>query len=81
MGLRIGDETVAFTLDADHESQLTRDDVTSCVHYVHLSLPAAQIARFAADPVTLVIDHPNYAFETALGADTIAELLGDLRED
>lgn len=81
VGLRIGDETVAFTLDADHESQLTRDDVTSCVHYVHLSLPAAQIARFAADPVTLVIDHPNYAFETALGADTIAELLGDLRED
>lgn len=79
--LRIGDETVAFTLDADHESQLTRDDVTSCVHYVHLSLPAALVARFAVDPVTLVIDHPNYAFETALGADTIAELLGDLRED
>jgi hypothetical protein len=79
--LRIGDETVAFTLDADHESQLTRDDVTSCVHYVHLSLSAAQIARFAIDPVVLVIDHPSYAFETALGADTIAELLGDLRED
>lgn len=81
VALRIGDETVPFTLDADHETQLTREDVTSCVHYVHLALDAARIERFASGPVALVIDHPNYAYEAPLGPDTIAELLEDLRED
>lgn len=81
VGLRIGAETVRFTLDADHETQLTRDDVTSCVHYVHLALTPEQIERVAAGPVALVVDHPNYTHEAVLGPDTIAELLGDLRED
>jgi len=79
--LRIGGELVSFGLDAEHEAQLTRDDITSAVHYVHLALDASQIERFATEPVALVVDHPHYTFETALGPGTIAELLGDLRED
>ncbi len=79
--LRIGDERVPFTLDREHEEQLTRDDITSAVHYVHLALDPAQIERVATGPVALVIDHPEYAYETLLGPDTIAELLRDLRED
>ena len=79
--LRIGGESVAFALDADHETQLTRDDITSAVHYVHLALDESHIARFGDEPVALVIDHAGYSFETVLEPGTIAELLGDLQED
>jgi hypothetical protein len=79
--LRIGEDNVRFRLDAEHEEQLTRDDITSAVHYVHLALDAGQIERFAREPVTLAIDHPDYVHETVLGPDTVAELLADLRED
>ena len=79
--LRIGSESVAFVLDVDHETQLTRDDITSAVHYVHLALDESHIARFGREAVALVIDHAAYSFETVLAPGTIAELLGDLQED
>ena len=79
--LRIGDTRLVFVLDADHETQLTRDDTTSAVHYVHLAVGAADIARCSREPVALAIEHPNYSHTTTLGPDTIAELLGDLRGD
>ena len=81
IALRFGDERVAFTLDAAHEAQLTRDDITSAVHYVHLALDPDQIDKFATGTPLLVVEHPAYSHETTLGSDTIAELLGDLRED
>jgi hypothetical protein len=81
--LRIGDgdgaESIALRVDADHEAQLTRDDTTSAVHYVHAALAPAQIDRLAGGPVALVVDHPEYRHETMLGDDTIGELLTDLR--
>lgn len=81
--LRIGSgdqvETLAMRLDADHEAQLTREDTTSAVHYLNVSLTPAQIDRFATEPVVLSIDHPEYRHEATLGADNIAELLTDLR--
>jgi hypothetical protein len=83
--LQIGDgadaERVAFTVDAEHDEQLTRTDLTSSVHYVHIALTAEQIERFASLPVTLLIDQPNYQFEARLGDATVAELLTDLRPD
>ncbi len=79
--LRVGDTTLAFVLDSDHETQLTRDDTTSAVHYVHLAVGAADIARCAHESMALAIEHPNYRNATTLGPDTIAELLGDLRGD
>ena len=74
-------ERVAFTADAEHDEQLTRSDITSAVHYVHLSLTAEQIERFASSPVTLGIDHANYRHESRLDDATIAELTTDLRDD
>jgi hypothetical protein len=35
--------------------------------------------RFVAGPVTVVVDHPAYAHEPALGDDTPAELRRDLQ--
>lgn len=74
-------ERVSFTADSEHDEQLTRSDITSAVHYVHLSLSPEQIERFASSPVVLAIDHANYRHETLLGEATIAELTTDLRDD
>ena len=76
-----GAERVAFIADSDHDEQLTRSDITSAVHYVHLALTAEQIERFASSTVALGIDHANYRHESPLGDATIAELTTDLRDD
>jgi hypothetical protein len=81
--LRIGEGAdpvvVRCLVDPAHEKQLTRDEVTASVHYVHFSLTPDQIERFAAGPVRLAVALPVYADETVLGDDTRAELLSDLR--
>jgi hypothetical protein len=75
-----GDEVRAVT-DEGHAAQLTRDHVTAAVHYVRFELTPAQVDAFAAGPVTLVCDHPEYREEAELAPSTHAELLADLRED
>jgi len=74
-----GVDDVRCLPDPDHEKQLTREEITSTVHYVTFSLTPAQIERFAAGPVSLVLDHPEYGHSTPLGPETVAELLADLR--
>jgi hypothetical protein len=69
---------VRCVVDPDHAEQLTRDDVTASVHYIHWNLTPEEIDRFAAGPVALALDHPAYRHETVLGEDTRSELLGDL---
>lgn len=69
---------VRCTVDPDHEKQLTRDEVTAAVHYVHFALTPDQVEAFRAGPVTLVVDHPQYRYETPLHDDNVAELLADL---
>ncbi len=78
-----GDDTVTVrcTVDADHEKQLTRDEITASVHYVHWQLDDEQVAAFEAGPVVLATTHPAYDHSVALGPDTQAELLGDLLGD
>lgn len=66
--------------DEDHQSQLTRDEITASVHYIHFQLRPEQIAAFEAGPVELALTHPNYEHATTLGPDTVAELLADLRD-
>lgn len=82
VALRIGDgdgaEEVRAAVDADHEKQLTREEVTASVHYVHLHLSPAQVARFGTVPTHLVVDHPAYRHETPLTSDNIDELRADL---
>lgn len=75
-----GGELVRAVVDEDHGKQLTRDEITASVHYVRWQLTPDQVERFAAGPVALVADHPDYAVETELPTDTAAELLGDLRD-
>ena len=83
MELRIGPEdtqrVVRCVVDADHLKQLTRQGTTASVHYVHFTLDPEAVGAFAAGPVTLAITHPNYQHGTALEAETVRELLADLR--
>lgn len=84
VALRAGDGADASFVRAEpeaaHASQLTREEVTSSVHYVQFRLTPDQVARVAAGPVELVIDHAEYSHATPLAEETIAELLADLRE-
>jgi hypothetical protein len=81
--LRIGDgdaaAVVPLVLDADHAEQLTREETTSAVHYLHASLEPEQIEAFVAGRVALVVTHPDYPHSTTLSDETVTELLADLR--
>lgn len=81
--LHIGDAdrliVVDATPEAAHASQLTRDEITASVHYLHFNLTDEQVAAVAAGPVSVALVHENYTHVTSLSADTIAELLADLR--
>ncbi len=78
--LGAGDDAVAVrcTVDADHEKQLTREETTASVHYVHFALTPDQIERLQPGTAALVIDHPAYQHEVALTDDNVAELRADL---
>jgi hypothetical protein len=72
---------VRADVDAAHAAQLTRDDITASVHYVHSSFTLALVEAFAAGPVTLPVDHPAHPEAAVLMPETVAELLEDLRAD
>ncbi len=81
--LRMGEpgqqRVIRCEVDPDHLKQLTCEEITASVHYVHFALDAAAVGAFAAGPVTLVVTQPNYPYETTLGSETVQELLADLR--
>jgi hypothetical protein len=83
--LRIGDgassDVVASVPEADHATQLTREDTTSAVHYVRFRLTPAQVETFRSGPVYLAVNHQQYPGGVPgvpLVDGTRAELLGDL---
>jgi len=65
--------------EAAHEEALTRPEITASVHYIRFTLVPDQVARFAAGPVTLAVDHPEYRAESVLSEIVRSELLTDLR--
>jgi len=77
--LRIDDEVVAATPDAEHERQLTRETITASVHYVHFDLGPDQVQRFADARVRIEVAHENYAYATELSKAARESLLDDLR--
>ena len=54
------------------------DGYTS-VHYVRWELSPDRVERFVSGPVAVVLDHPAYPAETALGDETLAELRHDVQ--
>ena len=82
--LRIGEGddrvVVACIPDPEHAEQLTREEVTASVHYIHFELTPDQVEALAAGPAELAIRHAEYDHATPLADDTVAELLADLRD-
>jgi hypothetical protein len=65
--------------EAEHAAALTRETVTSAVHYLRFPFGAARSAAFgAASHVSLVALHPAYEARTELTPQVREELLGDL---
>jgi len=73
-----GGDTVRAVPEAAHEEALTRPEITASVHYIRFALDPAQVGRFAAGPVTLAVDHPEYPEQAVLSEEVRAELLTDL---
>jgi Protein of unknown function (DUF3501) len=83
--LRIGSSTnpdiVTSKPEDEHDSALTRETVTSAVHYVRFRLGPEQVDSFRAGPVRLAVAHPSYPEGlpgTELGDATRHELAKDL---
>ena len=76
-----GTTIVRCEVDPEHAKQLTREDVTASVHYVHFALDPDEVARFAAAPVALAVTHAAYAHATLLSEENRTQLLADLRGD
>ena len=66
--------------EAGHAAQLTRDDITSSVHYIQWTLKPDEIALFGTGPVEISVDHPEYAHSVTLSEEQVAELLSDLSD-
>ncbi len=69
---------VRCQVDQAHEAQLTRDDITSAVHYIRWTLTPDEVDAFRRGPVVLTCVHPNYLEETAITVDATVELTRDL---
>ncbi len=86
--LEIGEGTsrhlVRSVPEQEHETLLTRPEVTSAVHYVRFPLTAGAQAAFRVGPVRLVVDHAEYSegwSGVALSDATREELFRDLAGD
>jgi hypothetical protein len=67
--------------EEEHQANLTREEVTSAVHYVRFGFSTEQVEAFATEPVALVVNHPEYPEGlpgTALSDAARAELTNDL---
>ncbi len=65
---------------ADEDLDRENDEKTSAVHFVRFEFsPAARQAVRAGAAVKLGCDHTNYPAHTAIAAETLASLAGDLR--
>ena len=79
LGPRDGDPSQVVGIPRDEE-RLTRDDITSAVHYLHFPFDAAQRELLATGPARLVIDHPEYKVWVELTDAQRAELAGDFAD-
>jgi len=64
----------------EDEERLTREGTTTTVHYLKFRFTPEQIDAFAAGPVRIVVDHPNYNAVVELTEEQRSELVGDLRD-
>ena len=64
----------------EDEERLTREDITSTVHYLKFPFTPEQQVLLASGPARLVVDHPEYTAAVELTDDQRAELARDFAE-
>lgn len=72
--------SVVGRVSEEDELRLTRDDITSAVHFLKFRFNADEVEMFASGPVHIVVDHPEYDQDVLLSPEQHAELLSDLRD-
>jgi hypothetical protein len=72
-------DVVSCVVDPDHAQQLTREDTTAAVHYVHFTFTPDQITELSQGGARLAVAHANYQHEAELTDASVSELLADLR--
>lgn len=77
VSFRLGDAGEVACVPEDEE-RLTREEVTTTVHYLKFPFAPEQIEAFEQGPVHLVVDHPNYGVDVELDEEQRRELAGDL---
>jgi hypothetical protein len=77
--LRAGGQVIPCRPDPDHEKQLTREEITASVHYIHFDLTPEQVDAVARGPVELAITLDSYSHAAKLDEATVEELLADLK--
>ncbi|MEX6428812.1 MAG: DUF3501 family protein [Ferrimicrobium sp.] len=75
--LVMGTVVVPATLEASHEEQLTRSDVTASVHYLRFALPEAVASTFVDHEAHLVVHHAAYQADAELGGELKRSLAAD----
>jgi Protein of unknown function (DUF3501) len=73
----LGDGRSRVTAVPQSEERLTREDITSTVHYLKFPFDAHQRAQLAFGPARLVIDHPQYQASVELSEAQRTELARD----
>jgi Protein of unknown function (DUF3501) len=76
----LGDGSVHVPAVPEDEERLTREDITTTVHYLKFHFDARQQAELAFGPAYLVVDHPEYRAVVELTEDQRAELVRDFGE-
>ena len=64
----------------EDEERLTRDDITTTVHYLKFRFDPRERATLAFGPARLVVDHPEYRASVELSEAQRAELVRDFSE-
>jgi hypothetical protein len=74
------DDASRVVAEPRDEERLTREEITSTVHYLRFPFTAEQREAFASGPARLVVDHPEYKVWVELNDAQRAELAGDFAD-
>ncbi len=74
----VGDSEVRA--EEEDSERLTREDITSAVHYLRFSFTPDQQMRFSTSVIKIVIDHPEYQASLTLSDEQRNEIASDFSD-
>ena len=74
----LSEKVIPGVPDESHDANLTRQDVTSSLHYLHFYLTDSDVESFSVSDVRLEISHSDYSYSAIISSETKQSLLDDL---